>query len=187
VNYVRDFAPWICYAALSGFNLRLGTCAAAAAALVLIVGQMRKHNVDLLGSVTCGFFVVMAAIALADPQSGLDHWTWALANGALAIMALASLAVRKPFTLSIARAMVPERFWNSPPFIHANMVITSAWAAAFTCSAIASALIVQYGQSNIVALIIVQVLAVVLPFTFSNRYATHALAAGDRVGMDAES
>jgi hypothetical protein len=185
VNYVRDFAPWTTYAVLSSFDLRLGTYLAAVAALLVLTDQLRTHSVDVLGSVSCSFFLVMAVILLADPHSGLDRWTWALANGVLAIMALASLAVRKPFTLSMARATVPERFWNTVPFIHANMVITSVWAAAFAASAIVSALIVEWGHSNLAALIVVQVLAVGIPLVYSDRYAKRAGVARARAaGLD---
>lgn len=183
MTYARGFAPWICFAALSAVDWRLGLCAAAVAALVLLAGQLRKRSIDLLGSATCGFFVVMAAIALADPTSGVHDWTSALASGTLAIVALASLAVRKPFTLAIARTTVPAKFWNSRRFIHANMVITSAWAAAFTCSAVACALIAGYGHSDIVMLVTVQVLAFAIPLAFSNRYAGRARAAADQVAV----
>src|SRR5262249_3475430 len=67
VNYVRGFAPWLCYAVLSPVDWRLGTGAAALAALYLLALQLRMRTVDLLTAATCGFFVVMAAIASADP------------------------------------------------------------------------------------------------------------------------
>ena len=176
MSYVRGFAPWICYAALSAFDWRLGMCAAAFAALILVAGQLRNRSVDLLGRTTCAYFVAMAAVALADPASGLHHWTTALASGTLAVVALASLAARRPFTLSIARTMVPEAYWRSRRFLHVNMVITGAWAAAFTSAAIVCALIVGYGHANIVALVTVQVLAFVIPFAFSGRYTARAQA-----------
>ena len=180
MNYVRGFAPWLCYAALSAFDWRLGMCAAAVAALVLLVSQLRQRSVDLLGAATCAFFVVMAAIAVADPSSGLHRWTCALASGTLAVVALVSLAVRRPFTLSIARTQVDREFWNSPRFIHVNMVLTSIWAAAFASGAVGCALIIQYARSSTVALTTVQVLAFVVPFVLSGKYADRAKAAADQ-------
>jgi hypothetical protein len=174
VNYVRGFAPWLCYAALSPFDWRLGMCAAAVAALVLLAAQLRQRNTDLLGAATCAFFTTMAVIALVDPKSGLHSWTSALANAVLAVTALASLAVRRPFTLSFARAQVPEKLWNDPRFIRVNMVLTGVWAAAFTTSAIICALIVEYAHSATAALVTVQVLAFVIPFVAGGKYAEHA-------------
>jgi len=183
MNYVRGFAPWICYAALSAFGWRLGVCAAAVVALVLLAGQLRRRSADLLSTATCGFFTVMAVIALTDPKSDLHQWICALANGTLAVVALASLAVRRPFTLTIARTQVPQEYWNAPRFIRVNMVLTSAWAAAFTGSAIACALIVAYAPSATVALVTVQVLAFVVPFVFSGKYVERAQAAADQRSM----
>jgi hypothetical protein len=185
VNYVRGFAPWICYAALSAFDWRLGMCTAATVAVLLLLGAIRRQGADLLSTATCGFFVVMAVIAVTDPTSGLHHWTCALANGTLAVMALASLAVGRPFTLVIAREQVPQEFWNSPRFIHVNKVLTSVWSAAFAASAVTCALIVGYDRSSAVPLITAQVLAFVIPFVFSGKYAARAQAAADEhMAMD---
>ncbi|MFJ9565483.1 hypothetical protein ACIRQQ_36285 [Streptomyces fuscichromogenes] len=174
MNYVRGFAPWLCYAALSPVDWRLGTSAAALAALYLLAVQLRARTVDLLTTATCGFFVVMAAIALADPGTGLQHWICALANATLAATALASLMVRRPFTLTFARAEVPREFWDSPRFLRVNMVLTAIWATGFTLGALACAAVVDYDHSATVPLVTAQVLAFVLPFAVGGRYAARA-------------
>lgn len=180
MNYVRGFAPWICYAALSAVNWRVGLCVAALAAAALVADQVRRHDLDLLTSVTCGFFVVLAAFSLAKPDSGLNHWMCALAAGTLAVTALVSLAVRRPFTLPIARREVPEEHWGSQLFLRTNMIITSAWAAAFASSAIACALLVHLEPSDGWVLLVPQVAGFVLPFAFTNWYAERVKAAGGR-------
>ncbi|MBC3841197.1 hypothetical protein GXW82_15505 [Streptacidiphilus sp. 4-A2] len=177
MNYVRGFAPWICYGALSAFDWRLGMCTAAVVAVLLLLGARRRGDADLLSAVTCGFFVVMAAVAVGDPTSGLHRWTGALVNAALAVTALTSLAVGKPFTLAIARSQVPQEYWNSPRFVHVNTVLTRVWAAAFVGAAVACAVIVGYADSNTAALVTAQVLGFVVPLVFSTRYVTHARAA----------
>lgn len=180
MNYVRGFAPWLCYAVLGAFDWRLGMCTAATAAVLLLLGAVRRQGADLLSAATCGFFVVMAVIAVADPTSGLHRWTCALANATLAAVALGSLAVGKPFTLSFARAEVPEEFWNAPRFIHVNKVLTGIWAAGFTGAAIACAAIVGCAHSAAAALVTVQVLGFVVPFVLSGKYAARAQAAADQ-------
>jgi hypothetical protein len=177
VNYVRGFAPWICYAVLSAFDWRLGLGAAALAALLLLAVQLRAGNLDLLGAATSVFFTVMAVIAIADPSSGLHHWITALASTTLAITALASLAVRRPFTLSIARQQVPQELWHAPRFIRVNMVLTGIWATAFAAGAIACAVIIGYAHAATVPLIVVQVLAFAIPFVLAGKYAERARAA----------
>jgi hypothetical protein len=178
VNYVRGFAPWLCYAVLSAFDWRLGLSVAALASLILLVTQLRGGTgLDILGAATTVFFVVMAVIAIADPESVLHNWTTALSSGVLAAVALISLLVRRPFTVAISRTQVPEKFWHAPRFIHVNMVITGIWAAAFTASAIASALVIAVAHAETVALVAIQILAFVIPLLAGARYATHAEAA----------
>ncbi|MER7757177.1 hypothetical protein [Kitasatospora sp. NPDC097643] len=176
MNYVRGFAPWLCYAALSPLDWRLGMCAAALVAVLSLAGRLRAGGVDLLGTATCTFFVAMAAISLAAPESGLNTWTCALANAVLAVTALASLVVRRPFTLAIARSQVPEKFWNAPGFIRVNMVLTGMWTTAFAAAAVACALIVAYDHAATLSLVTVQVLGFVIPFVLSGRYAARAQA-----------
>jgi hypothetical protein len=85
--------------------------------------------------------------------------------------------VRRPFTLSIARTQVPERYWREPRFIHVNMVITGIWAAAFTASAIASALVIGFANAATVPMVAIQILAFVIPLVAGTRYANRARAA----------
>jgi hypothetical protein len=177
VNYVRGFAPWLCYAVLSAFDWRLGLSAAALASLILLVTQLRGGNLDILGTASTVFFVVMAVIAITSPNSGLHNWITVLSNGVLAAVTLASLVVRRPFTLSIARTQVPERYWREPRFIHVNMVITGIWAAAFTASAIASALVIGFANAATVPMVAIQILAFVIPLVAGTRYANRARAA----------
>jgi hypothetical protein len=185
VNYVRGFAPWLCYAVLSASDWRLGLSAAAIAALVLLALQLRAGHLDLLGAATAGFFTVLAVIAIADPSSVLHNWITALANGVLAATALTSLAVRRPFTIAIARAQVPREFWHSARFIRVNMVLTGIWASAFTAAAIASALVIGYAHAATVPLVVIQILAFVIPVVGSGRYAQRARARADQVVAEA--
>lgn len=178
--YVLGFAPWLCYGALSGFDWRLGAAAAAVAALFLLARSVRRRSPDLLGAATAVFFTAMAALALADPESGLRHWTSALANGALALTALASIAVRQPFTLVFARAEVPEEHWHSPLFLRVNLVITAIWTVSFAVAAAACALVVHVAPSAATPLIAVQVLGFVVPFVTGSRYAAGARRAAER-------
>jgi hypothetical protein len=183
VTYVRSFAPWILYAALSSLDWRVGMCAAAVAAAALLLDSARKRDLDLLGEVTCAFFVVMAAVSLSDPRSAVQHWVCALAAGTLAAVALVSLAVRRPFTLALARRETPREYWTSPFFMHVNIVISAVWAAAFTCSATACAVVVSYAHANTTLLIAIQVLAFVAPLLFTKSYTERAKAHGAQLAV----
>jgi hypothetical protein len=181
------FAPWIIWAILSGSNWRVGLCAAALAALALVVRARRRHDLDLLTAVTFVFFAVMAVIALADPKSGLHNWTTALSAGALAVIAWVSLAARKPFTLSIAKKQVPEEAWSHPLFLRTNDVITTVWAGAFTLSCLACSLIINANAKDSAALIVAQVLGFAVPMGFTVFYSNRAKAKGEALASQAES
>jgi hypothetical protein len=56
---------------------------------------------------------------------------------------------------------------------------TGIWATAFTAAAIACALIIGYAHAATVPLVVVQILAFVIPFVFSSRYAARAQAAAN--------
>ena len=183
MNYLRGFAPWLCYAALSAFDWRVGMSAAAAVAVILLLDALRRRGVDLLQTATCVFFVVMAVIALADPASALNRWTCPLANAALAVTALGSLVAGRPFTLSITRERVQKELWDNPRFIHFNKVLTGIWATAFSLAAIVSAVIVGTGSAP-VALVTTQVLAFVVPFIVGSRYAARAQASAAGARME---
>jgi hypothetical protein len=120
----------------------------------------------------------MTVIALAAPHSGLHHWTPALSAGVLAVVAIASLVIRKPFTLAIAKRTVPEQFWTTPLFQHSNTVITSAWAIGFTASSILCALLINHDRTSTTPVVIVQIAAFVLPMLFTRLYSEKVKAAG---------
>lgn len=187
MSYVVGLAPWIIWAVVSGANWRVGLCVAALAALALVVRALSRHDLDLLTGVTFVFFTVMAVIALADPQSGLHNWTTALSAGAFAVIAWISLAVRQPFTLSFAKKQVPEDAWGHPLFLHANDIITAAWAAAFTLSCLACALIVHANPKDSTALIVAQVLGFAVPVGFTVLYSNRAKAKGEELARQAKT
>ena len=82
-----------------------------------------------------------------------------------------TLAVRRPFTLGIARRKAPREVWNSPHFLRMNTVITAVWAGSFAAAAVAIALCVASGVGT-VAPAGCQVLGFVIPAVFTHRYPT---------------
>src|SRR3954469_19697670 len=82
-------------------------------------------------------------VALASPHAAIHRWIAALSAGALAVIALASLAVGQPFTLSIARRSTPAALWDHPEFIRLNRFITSVWTVAFLAAAAGCSLAIR--------------------------------------------
>jgi hypothetical protein len=171
---LRGFVPWIAFGIVSGFaDWRAGAVTALVlAVLVLADGVRTGHGLDE-SVIECSatlFFVVIAVVAFLAPHAAIQHYTGPLSMGWLAVTAWGSLAVRRPFTLGIARRSVPEQFWDNPLFYRANAIITSVWAASFTITALVQWLIDATMANPDTVSVIVQVAGFVVPAAFTIRY-----------------
>lgn len=179
MSYVRTFLPWIVFAVLPSGQWQW----AALAALVVAVGLVAQQRtagagfdalIIELGS--AAFFAGLAAIAFADPDSGVHDYSAALSSATLALIAGVSLLIGKPFTLGIAKRSTPREVWGLKPFIRTNVVITAVWTAAFAVTAAALAVIAHAGNAHSTPATIVQVAGFALPMLFTVRYVAAAQA-----------
>ena len=115
--------------------------------------SLRRQELDALSLGTLAFFAAMSAVALASPHAAIHRWMSAVSAGALAMIALASLAVGQPFTLAIARRSTPAELWEHPEFIRLNQFITTVWTAGFLVAAGGCALAVALLRDDTVAII----------------------------------
>ena len=139
MNYLRGFLPWILFSVVSDYDWRW----AALLALVLSVGLMlwdrragARIDAQILDIGSIVFFVALAVFAFAVPNSPLRQYDGGLSGVWLALLAWASLALRRPFTMGIARRQTPPEVWSTPRFKHTNVVITLAWTIALSGTAI---------------------------------------------------
>lgn len=139
-NPVMGFAPWIVFSVIEGPQ-RYDVAAAAAlgtALLVLLVGLAVGISAKLLDLAAIAFFVVLLALGLGSGNglhAWLERWAGELSNVVIALVALGSVVVRRPFTLQYARESTDRQFWDSPLFLHVNYVLTWVWIAAFFITA----------------------------------------------------
>ncbi|MEU9454472.1 hypothetical protein [Streptomyces sp. NPDC048277] len=136
MGYFRGFIPWIVAGFVSGFvDWRWGAVSGFASGLLLLL-QDRRRGVDLdaliLEASTIVYFVVVGTVAVARPNASLSHHTDVLSFAWLAVTAWGTLAIRRPFTLGIAKRQTPREFWDMPEFVRVNNHITAAWGAGFT-------------------------------------------------------
>jgi hypothetical protein len=174
--YLRGFVPWIAFAAVSSVDWRWGALAGLALGIYLLVQDRRSGiaaDALILEFSTIAWFAALTAFSLARPGSPLEDWTDALSLGWLAATAWAGLAVRRPFTLGIARRRAPEQVWQSPVFLRINVVLSAAWAASFTATAALLALghAADLGSTVSVPL---QILGFAAPAAFTARYPDRA-------------
>ncbi len=172
LSFVRGYLPYIVFAALASVAWQWAALAALVVALVSLVRQ-RTAGVPasalVLDIATVVYFALLSAVAFAAPHSPLHHYTGALSFSWLALIALGSLAVRRPFTLGIAKLGAPRELWDNPGFVRVNVVITTVWATCFTVTAVIS-LILAINNVGALVTTLIQVVAFVLPAAFTIRY-----------------
>ena len=184
---LRSFLPFIVFAAISGAAWQW----AAVAAFVIgvrIMMEDRKAGVPaeamILQFSNAAYFAVLAAVAFAMPHSDLKHYCGALSTAWIGATMGATLAIRQPFTLGIARQKAPREVWNSPHFLRMNVVLTTVWSVSFLVAAVAIALCVA-GHAGTAASLSCQVVGFVVPAVFTKRYpkiVQNRLAAGAAAG-----
>ena len=90
-----------------------------------------------------GTVVLFTVVALLV-QTGQGQWSVMgvrlRVDAGLLLIALASIALRRPFTLQYAREQTPQEIWNHPVFIRINYMITFVWTSAFLVMVAADAL-----------------------------------------------
>ncbi|MDQ1031915.1 hypothetical protein QF035_009497 [Streptomyces umbrinus] len=142
MGYLRGFIPWIVSGVVSSFDWRWGAMGGLVTGLLLLL-QDRRRGVDLDALVleisAIMYFVVVGAVAVTDPDSVLADHTDVISFGWLAATAWGTTAIRRPFTLGIARRQTPREYWDMPEFIRVNNHITTAWGAGFTFIAVSLA------------------------------------------------
>jgi hypothetical protein len=178
MSYLRTFAPWIAFAVIPSSEWQWGALVALAISVFGIIRQIRSGlplDAQIIEIGSAAFFAALAALAFADPHTALRAYTECLASGALGLIAGVSLAVRKPFTLGIARQSVPREHWGSPLFIRTNMIITAAWTASFLIGCV---LLAFLAHSSVLVQTIVAAAAFVVPLVFTLRYVARARARG---------
>jgi hypothetical protein len=174
MNYLKSFLPWIAFAVvatqadwrwsgLTGLVL-------AAGLLVLARRESRKADALIIEWSALAFFALLTAVAFSFPASPLKTYTGALTDAWLALTAWGSLALRRPFTLGIARTMTPPELWDNPVFQRVNVLITLVWAASFTVTGLAGVALLNYAPHATAALIALKVLGFAVPVAFTVRY-----------------
>ena len=137
-------APWILMAIMSGPG-RFGQAAAAALTLTLIVmwagsrRGIRVHSLEVFGAVVFAVFVALGILGSPMLVAWLELWAGEITNGALAAYALATIVIRRPFTISYARDTVEPEHWNSPLFVRVNYILSGVWAGAFLINTVVGA------------------------------------------------
>jgi hypothetical protein len=125
-------APYGAFASLMLLtSAKLSLFVAAAICLAVIaLDFVRGRSIKLLGAGSAILFAgVGFYLVLVNP--GLNNSTVKLSvDTGIFLISLASMLIRRPFTLQYALEAVPAETAGMPGFLRANYIITAAWTAA---------------------------------------------------------
>ncbi|QUQ62555.1 hypothetical protein [Kutzneria sp. CA-103260] len=172
MNYLRGFVPWIAFAVLSSLGWQWGALTGLVLAVGLFVQGQRKGtplDSQVLEISTMVYFVALTAFSFLVPQSPAQHFVGAISMGWLALTAWGGLAMKQPFTLGIAKQQTPQEFWHMPVFLRVNVVLTTAWAIAFTVTGAVLA-VLDAAHASTVVTTLAQVAGFVIPAIFTAKY-----------------
>jgi len=177
------FVPWIVLGVVEGrgrLTWAIGLALVLAAVVVagdLLRGRQLK-SLALFDVVA--FSIFLAATVSAGPAllAWFEVWFGELTNIALTLLVVGSMLARRPFTLEYAKEQAPPEWWDAPPFLRVNYVITGVWGAAFVVASAAG----FYGDAvlrdngNLWTGWIIQVGASVVAGQFTAWYPSYATA-----------
>jgi hypothetical protein len=171
---VVGFAPWIVFWVVSGFeSFELGAMAAFVTSVVVIAPDVLHHRVKVLDAGTLISFAVLAALGLTSAGGLFARFAGPLANGALTLVVLVSLAIGQPFVLQYAREGRPSELWNEPHFVRACYVITWVWLASFAVQTLFTLLAVLVPSDRNLFRYVIPYAALVGAFAFTRWYPRH--------------
>ena len=141
MSIVLSLSPFLVFFLLMRLHSPLaGLVGAVVVSLLLCLRMIRRG--EALKILEVGSLAVFGALTaytlLAAPAWSVATVRLAVDLGLLAI-AVASLAIGRPFTLQYARERVPEPIWVLPVFFTTNRRITIVWAMAFAVHVAADA------------------------------------------------
>jgi len=130
MQMLLGFSPFIIFAIVSNVSISLALWLAFAAAFAVGIRTfLQKREIRILDAGSIVLFGGLAVVSGVIPVP--PSLVRLIINGGLMLIVLASLAMKKPFTLPYAKETTPPPIWDLPIFLQVNTTISSAWAAAF--------------------------------------------------------
>ncbi len=130
-----SFIPWIAYWVLCGMGSELGVVVPFVISLVLVAPQISKRRFNPMDITSLTYFVIaLIATYVLNLRVFVEESVF-LGYSALSVMALASIAVKQPFTLQVSKRDYPEVYWRDKSFLAINNLIAGIWATIFVVNA----------------------------------------------------
>ena len=172
------FVPWIVFSVVAGPSTWMWAALAAfLCSLILSVPSWRSTRsisvLDAAGLVFFGVLVVLALVLDSATLQPIEDRAQMLSSVVIAVVALGSLAVGRPFTEYYAKQQTPREYWNSPTFKQINRAITAVWGLVFVFNALCDAAVAYLGVNSDVFNWVVPIVAIVAAVKFTGWYPDH--------------
>lgn len=127
---IKGLIPWLVFFLLSdpGF-VHIGIGASLVSILLFVVPHLRKRL--MLDWSSMLFFAFLALVVIAGGDYWVHRYGVLLANAAIAVIAVSSLLMSKPFTWQYAQAYDTKGYTYSPTYITMHRNISAIWAIIF--------------------------------------------------------
>ena len=177
MSQLRSFAPWIAYPAASAlFGWQAGAAVALGFCIVGLARDGRFAATDTFRMAALVFFAALSAVAYADPSAALHRYVPALIPATLAVAAGISILAAQPFTVTFAKRVAPPEFWDTPLFVHINVVLSTVWATSFAITAAIIATTLMVAPHAVGVVLGAQVAGFVVPMRITRWYPAQARA-----------
>jgi hypothetical protein len=178
---LSGLAPWILVSVLGGPG-RFGTAIAIVFGLTLFTvwaGHRRgdrMHSLTVFGAAYFGVLLVIRALTGSGADEWLGTWTGEMSNIALAVFAIGTLLIRRPFTMSYAKETTPEELWDAPGFMRINFAVSAVWAASFAFAAVVGfiGIVWVHDSDNFWTAWVLQLAATFFALAFTGTYPDYA-------------
>lgn len=172
------FVPWIVFSVVAGPSTwQWAALAALVCSVVIAVPDWRAYRaISVLDAAALLFFAVLFVLALVLDRAALqplEDRAQLLSSVVIAVVALGSLAVGRPFTEFYAKKEVPKEVWGTPTFKQVNRVLTGLWGVVFVVIALCDAAVGYWGANPDVFNWVVPVVAVVVAVKITAWYPDH--------------
>jgi len=167
------FAPFIAFALTATFigSAQGLVCGALVAAGLLLRDRLIKGKaVKVLEVGTLMLFGTLAFFVLLGDSRWSVIGVRLRVDAGLLVIALASIVIRRPFTLQYAREQTPQEVWENPLFVRANYIITLAWTFAFAVMVGADVLMLYRPDVPAYIGIVATIVAIVAAIRFTAWY-----------------
>jgi hypothetical protein len=181
MGILLGFLPFILFALLTNVSVSLALWVAFATAFAMGIRDFAHTRIlrvlDVGSTILFGLLALYAGFI--QPSLSLQAVRLVVDCGLL-LIALASMAIRNPFTLQYAREQTPREFWDTPVFIRTNYIITAVWTLAFAATTAADAAAIFDKRFPLALDIAVGLAALALAVIFTARYPIYVRARAQR-------